>query len=81
MKALGITMMDRVTYLENIGAITSDERKEYAGILQVAIQQRSTRFYNVLENKLRAKCKDSPSIYDDAFYEAIAAITQAVPTP
>ena len=76
MKALGLTLMDQVMYLNQLGIISDTERIEYARIIQGAMLRKHEQQYSVLKSKLKGKLMSCSDVQRDALYETISLIPE-----
>lgn len=73
MRSRGMKMLDEICYLSQIGAITKEERIEYADIITLAMH--NDRFFSVLKRKLLEKANESGSeLFSKAFFDAVETL-------
>lgn len=69
MKALGMTLLDRILHMSKTGTITEDERVEFARIIQAAMLPHHEQFYQILRDKLKEKERKASSRLSDEEYD------------
>lgn len=75
MKALCLTLLDRIMYLAQLGLITREERIEYANLVRRSISSEPGDAIPTLHEKLKAKAFESAQC--DELYETIRLLDAA----
>lgn len=69
MRALCLTLLDRIMYLAQLGLITREERVEYANLVRQSIGNDPGDAISTLHEKLKAKAFESTQC--DELYETL----------
>lgn len=80
MKALGMTLLERILHMSKAKTITEDERVEFARVIQAAMLPHHEQFYQLLLDRLKEKERKAPSHLSDEecdyLFETISLIQQ-----